>query len=104
MPRSCLSLLSPRRARKLVYGYLRIRHPSPAVGAGRHSRGPRGIGDSPMKIPHMPFFFFGMGNRRKLLYKGGALYDASTGELLRSWMVLHEQIIPHEYTVKWQSR
>jgi len=57
-----------------------------------------------MKIPHPPFFLFGMGNRRKLLYKGGVLYDASTGEMLRSWKVLHEQIIPHEYTVRWQSR
>ncbi|MDB5103394.1 MAG: hypothetical protein JWP91_1083 [Fibrobacteres bacterium] len=57
-----------------------------------------------MKLPHHPFFLFGMGNRRKLLYKAGALYDALTGELLRSWSPVHEQIIPHEYTVKWQSR
>lgn len=45
-----------------------------------------------------------MGNRRKLLYKAGALYDALTGELLRSWNPVHEQFLPHEYTVKWQSR
>ncbi len=45
-----------------------------------------------------------MGNRRKLLYKAGSLYDALTGEMLRSWNPVHEQIIPHEYTVKWQSR
>jgi hypothetical protein len=57
-----------------------------------------------MKLPHHPFFLFGMGNRRKLLYKAGALYDALTGEMLRSWSPVHEQIIPHEYTVKWQSR
>jgi hypothetical protein len=57
-----------------------------------------------MKVPHPPFFLFGMGNRRKLLYKAGALYDASTGELLRSWKATHEQIVPHEYAVKWQTR
>ncbi|MEO6098174.1 MAG: hypothetical protein ABIW76_21915 [Fibrobacteria bacterium] len=57
-----------------------------------------------MKPLHPPFFLFGMGNRRKLLYKAGALYDALTGEMLRSWNPIHEQIIPHEYTVKWQSR
>jgi hypothetical protein len=57
-----------------------------------------------MKVPHPPFFLFGMGNRRKLLYKGGSLFDVSTGELLRSWKAVHEQIIPHEYTVKWQTR
>ncbi len=33
-----------------------------------------------MKIPHHPFFLFGMGNRRKFLYKAGTLYDALTGE------------------------
>jgi hypothetical protein len=57
-----------------------------------------------MKVPHPPFFLFGMGNRRKLLYKEGVLYDAITGEMLRSWKAIHEQIIPHEFTVKWQSR
>lgn len=57
-----------------------------------------------MKIPQHPYFLFGMGNRRKLLYKGGALFDALTGEILRSWSPIEEQIIPHEYTVKWQTR
>jgi hypothetical protein len=57
-----------------------------------------------MKLPHPPFFLFGMGNRRKLLFKAGALYDALTGEMLRSWSPVHEQIIPSEFTVKWQSR
>jgi hypothetical protein len=57
-----------------------------------------------MKVQHPPFFLFGMGNRRKLLYKEGALYDAATGELLRSWKAIHEQILPHEYAVKWQTR
>jgi hypothetical protein len=57
-----------------------------------------------MKLPHHSFFLFGMGNRRKLLYKGGGLYDALTGELLRSWSPTHEQIIPQEYAVKWQTR
>jgi hypothetical protein len=57
-----------------------------------------------MKLPHPPFFLFGMGNRRKLLYKGGILYDALTGDMLRSWKPINEHIIPHEYTVKWQTR
>ncbi|HKP97428.1 MAG TPA: hypothetical protein VJ385_16910 [Fibrobacteria bacterium] len=57
-----------------------------------------------MKLPHHPFFLFGMGNRRKLLYKAGALYDALTGELLRSWNPSHEQILPHEYAVKWHTK
>lgn len=57
-----------------------------------------------MKVPHPPFFLFGMGNRRKLLYRGGALYDALTGEMLRSWKATHEQIVPHEFTVRWQTR
>ncbi|MDQ3002130.1 MAG: hypothetical protein M3Y08_12835, partial [Fibrobacterota bacterium] len=57
-----------------------------------------------MKLPHHPFFLFGMGNRRKLLYKAGVLYDALTGEMLRSWSLVQEQIIPHEYAVKWQTR
>lgn len=57
-----------------------------------------------MKIPHHPYFLFGMGNRRKLLYKSGALYDALTGEILRSWNPIQEQILPQEFTVKWQTR
>ena len=57
-----------------------------------------------MKIPHHPYFLFGMGNRRKLLYKGGALFDALTGEILRSWNPIQEQILPQEFKVKWQTR
>jgi hypothetical protein len=45
-----------------------------------------------------------MGNRRKLLYKGGTLYDALTGEILRSWNPVDEQILPQEYSVKWRTR
>lgn len=57
-----------------------------------------------MKLPHPPFFLFGMGNRRKLMYKGGILYDALTSEMLRSWKPIHEHILPPEYTVAWQTR
>jgi hypothetical protein len=57
-----------------------------------------------MKLPHHPFFLFGMGNRRKFLYKNGTLFDAVTGDILRSWTPVQEQIIPHEYTVRWQTR
>lgn len=57
-----------------------------------------------MKVPHQAFYLFGMGNRRKFLYKAGTLYDATTGDILRSWTPTQEQIIPHEYTVRWQTR
>jgi len=33
-----------------------------------------------MRLPECSFYLFGMGDRRKLLYRGGALLDALTGE------------------------
>lgn len=57
-----------------------------------------------MKIPQIPFFLFGMGNRRKLLYKSGSLYEPLTGEILRSWSAIQERILPSEYTVEWKTR
>lgn len=38
-----------------------------------------------MILADQPFFLFGCGPRRKLLYRGGELLDARTGELLRHW-------------------
>ena len=35
-------------------------------------------------LPDEAFYLFGMGARRKLIYKGGALRDALSGEVLRS--------------------
>jgi hypothetical protein len=46
------------------------------------------------------FFLFGMGNRRKLIYRAGKLMDAFTGEVLRRWKVISEAIEPAEYRVR----
>jgi hypothetical protein len=50
-----------------------------------------------MKLPELKFYLFGMGNRRKFLYKAGALIDVLTGEAIRSWDVVSERIDPSEY-------
>ena len=57
-----------------------------------------------MKLPDCPFYLFGMGNRRKLLYKSGRLFDALTGELLRSWEEISESIQPAGYRVWLRTR
>ena len=44
-----------------------------------------------------------MGNRRKLLYKGGLLLDALTGETIRRWKVAHQHIHPSECRVELQA-
>ncbi len=49
--------------------------------------------------PREPFFLFGMGPRRKLLYKAGRLSDARTGDILRAWDVERETISPAAYEV-----
>jgi hypothetical protein len=43
------------------------------------------------------FFLFGMGSRRKLLYKAGQLLDALTLAPLKQWQVLEERVEPAEY-------
>jgi hypothetical protein len=47
-----------------------------------------------------PFYLFGMGHRRKLLYRRGELLDALTGEVLRKWEVAEERIDSDEYCVE----
>ena len=44
-------------------------------------------------------YFFGMGNRRKLLYTQGKLYDLTSGEQILNEKISKEMIIPNEYTV-----
>jgi hypothetical protein len=51
------------------------------------------------EMPDLKFFLFGMGDRRKLLYRQGALKDARTGEVLKKWQVSKEVIVPPAYTV-----
>ena len=45
------------------------------------------------------FFFFGMGNRRKLMYQSGSLYDLDNNKVIASYDVKKEIIIPNEYMV-----
>jgi len=52
-----------------------------------------------MELPKVPFFLFGMGGRRKVLYKQGALLDPTTGQVIRQWDVRGERIEPAEYAV-----
>jgi hypothetical protein len=47
---------------------------------------------------------FGVGDRRKLLYRDGALRDALTGEVIRSWRVLGERILPAQYRVEVETQ
>lgn len=45
------------------------------------------------------FFSFGMGDRKKLIYKKGKLIDLKTKQVIRSFDFTHEMIIPNMYTV-----
>lgn len=51
-------------------------------------------------ISYTPFYLFGMGGRRKFVYRAGTLSDAVTGEILFTWDVLTEQMEPAEYRVR----
>lgn len=53
-----------------------------------------------MRLPCCSFYLFGMGNRRKLLYKGGSLLNALTGEAIGKWNAISERIHPSEYRVE----
>ena len=53
-----------------------------------------------INIPEIPFFLFGMGLRRKLLYRAGRLLDALTGEVLFAWDVAQETIDAPMYVVR----
>ncbi|MCG8524951.1 MAG: glycoside hydrolase family 127 protein [Opitutales bacterium] len=50
-------------------------------------------------LPDIDFFQFGMGNRRKLIYQQGRLYDGITQELLLEWPVKSQTIVPNDYKV-----
>ena len=45
------------------------------------------------------FFLFGMGNRTKIIYKKGALYDALNGNIIKSWETYKSEIYPEKYAV-----
>lgn len=44
-------------------------------------------------------YFFGMGNRRKILYRQGKLYDLDSKNIIYNFDVKKEYIIPNEYMV-----
>jgi hypothetical protein len=50
-------------------------------------------------LPNINFFFFGMGDRLKMVYKSGSLINAKTGKVLRRWKVKTAIIVPSEYLV-----
>lgn len=50
-------------------------------------------------LPNITFFFFGMGDRIKMMYKSGNLVNAKTGKVLRRWKVKTALIVPSEYLV-----
>ncbi len=53
-------------------------------------------------FPETTVFFFGMGDRRKMVYQRGELRDARSGEVLRKWNVAQEYLLPADYTVLLQ--
>ncbi len=61
-------------------------------------------GEHNMQLPNMAFFLFGMGGRRKWLYKDGAFADALTGQVVRRWEVAAERIVPAEYAVHLETK
>lgn len=44
-------------------------------------------------------YFFGMGNRRKLIYAQGKLYDLTSGEELLNEKITKDMVIPNDYKV-----
>ncbi len=54
---------------------------------------------TPYPMPAIRFFLFGMGDRKKMIYKDGILKEANTGTVLEQWKVKKEVIVPSEYLV-----
>ncbi len=54
-------------------------------------------------MPDIQFFLFGMGDRRKMIYKDGILKDALTGGSIRTWKVKRQWIVPSEYLVELET-
>lgn len=51
------------------------------------------------QLPAVDFYLFGMGDRKKMVYKKGLLLDAVNGDTVRKWNVKKDQIFPSAYTV-----
>lgn len=54
-----------------------------------------------LDLPNPRFFLFGMGQRPKLLYRSGTLYDALSGQVVHRFAIRSERIVPAEYRVEW---
>ncbi len=50
-------------------------------------------------LPNVRFYLFGMGSRRKLIYRDGELVDGRTREVIRHWQIEKDLIVPSEYVV-----
>lgn len=54
-------------------------------------------------MPDVRFFLFGMGNRKKFLYKGGKFIDAMNGKVIYEWQLRSETIIPNDYRINLET-
>jgi hypothetical protein len=54
----------------------------------------------PVDLPECPFLLFGMGDRRKMLFRDGTLSDARTGDVIRRWEPVGVTIRPSWYRVE----
>lgn len=59
----------------------------------------RSIHTNIRNMPDIKFYLFGMGDRKKIIYKDGKLFDAITGNIIRQWKVTKEFIVPPAYLV-----
>ncbi|MDX2019908.1 MAG: hypothetical protein SF187_06685 [Deltaproteobacteria bacterium] len=50
-------------------------------------------------LPAVSFFLFGMGDRKKLVYRDGKIFDARSKAVLRDFDVTEELIVPSAFTV-----
>lgn len=53
-----------------------------------------------MMRQNLSFYFFGMGNRDKFLYKSGQLFRIGEMQPVRQWNVAREVILPDQYRVE----
>jgi hypothetical protein len=94
-----LALLLAIAAPSLVRGAPPTPEASLAVYRAELNKFRAEFGGEARELPNVRFFLFGMGGRVKLLYKDGALIDATTGKAVRRWVPVAEVIDPPGYRV-----
>lgn len=57
-----------------------------------------------IELPRIDFYLFGMGDRRKLIYRDGCLSDVFTGQALGRWDVARAEIDWNNYQVLIETR